>query len=233
MDEPKEYWAQKAEELKKDGKFEEAVKALDKIHEIENEEKQVDYMYKKAIQYYNIGNLEQAKNTIYSDLQAGHKSYEHFFLLGKILYELEKNEEALEALNKASEEHARRYLKSSIKMEQMKNVRKFEDAVKYSKQVVQENNLNSNYWHLKGNVLFKLRKFDESSSCFETALEKNESDINLQYDLAKSEAWRKNKQKTFDILTEISSKEPSIKGKLRTDSEFDIIREEHSFQKIL
>lgn len=229
MEEPKKYWTQKANELKKAGKFEKAVKALDKIKEIEKDEQQEDYWYKRAVQYYEIGDYEEGKNAIYRDFEIGNKSFNHFFLLGKILHSLEKNEEAIESLNKASEEYARKRLRSSIKIDQMKNVRKFEEAVRYSKEVFQEKDLDSEYWHLKGLILFKLKKFDKASSCFEIALQTNERDINLQYDYAKSEAWRENQDKALEILKKIFSKEPSVKERLKEDKEFEMIKENQLF----
>lgn len=231
MVEPKEFWSQKAEQLKRTGKFEEAVFALDKIHEIEKEERQSDYWYKRGIQYFDIGNYEEAKKAIYKHLELGNKGYEHFVFLGKILYKLEEFEESLESLNKASEENARKYLKNTIKIDQMKNVRKFEDAVKYSNEIFTEKGLDSEYWHLKGLVLFKLEKFKESSLSIEKALESNKTNIFFQYDLAKSELWGGNKEKTVKILTRIASKDSSIKEKLKNDKDFDKIREEIVFLK--
>jgi len=137
MVDPKEHWATKAEELKKAGKFEEVVGLLDKVQEIEKEEKDDNFWYKKAIQYCDLGEYEQAIDALGKDLEINQKSYETFFLLGKILYELKKYEESLECLNKASEEHNRQHLRNSQKIDQMKNVHKFEEAVKYSDKVYQ------------------------------------------------------------------------------------------------
>ena len=86
MADPKQYWTSKAEELKKAGKFEEAIKILDKVQQIEKEEKQDDFWSKKAAHYCEIGEYEQAKDAIYKDFERGHKSYDMFFLLGKILH---------------------------------------------------------------------------------------------------------------------------------------------------
>lgn len=231
MVEPKEYWANKAEEYKKAGKFEDAVQALDKLKEIEKEEKQDDFWYQKAIQYSEIGDYEKAKESLYKDLEVGNKTYDHFFFLGKILHFLKKDEESLECLNKASEEQARKQMRNTLKVDQMKNVRKFEDAVKYSDQTRQENRLNSDYWHLKGLVLFNLRKFQESSSCFETALQTDKNNQNILYEWAKSELGKGNKPKSLEILKQICSKDPDLKERVLEDQDFYKLKSEKEFRE--
>ena len=233
MEEPKEYWEQQAEELRKAGKFEKAVKALDKVQTILKEEKQEDFWFKKSRQCFEIGNYQQARDAIFKDLELGNKSYNRFLLLGEILYNLGNNEEAIESLNKASEEFARKQLRSSIKMDQMRKVRKFEEVVRYSTEGHRQQELDSGYWHLRGLILFKLSKFDEASSCLETALNDNKLDINLQYDFAKSELWNENKQNAIKILKDITSKDSSIKEKIREDKDFHKFKEELLIQKIL
>lgn len=177
MVEPKEYWREKAQDLKKSREFEEAIKILDKISEIEKEETAEEFWYNKAKNYFEIKEYEQAKDAINKDLETGNKTFERFFLLGKILYQLKNYEESLENYNKASEEHASKFMKQKLKIEQMKNVRKFEDAVKYSDAVYQTKQLDADYWHHRGKTLLKLGKIDEGTSCLEKSLEltKNET----------------------------------------------------------
>jgi tetratricopeptide (TPR) repeat protein len=233
MVDPKEYWESKAEELKKDGKFEEAIKIMDKIQEIEKEEKQDDFWNKKAVHYCEIGEYEQAKDAIYKDLERDHKSYDTFFLLGKILYQLKNYEESLECYNKASEEYSRKNLRNTLKIDQMKNVRKFEEAVKYSDLVHQTKQLDSEYWFHRGLVLFSLKKFGESSSCFESALQTNQNNPQYQYEFAKSELWAGNKEKTFEFLEKAVAEDTQIKEKLKLDGGFDQIKDEQRFRNIV
>lgn len=170
MKDPREYWSSQAEKLKKAGKFEDAVKALDKIQEIVKEEKAEDFWFKKAESYFEIKEYEKAKNALYKDLERGHKTFDIFFLLGKIMHELENYEESLECYNKASEEYSSKHMKQTLKIDQMKKVRKFEEAVKYSDMINQTKELDSDFWHHKGKTLLKLGKTDEGSSCFEKSL---------------------------------------------------------------
>ncbi len=83
MVDPKEHWARKADELKKAGKFEEAVGILDKVQEIEKEEKDDNFWYKKANHSCELGEYDQALDELKKDLEINQKSYETFFLIGK------------------------------------------------------------------------------------------------------------------------------------------------------
>ena len=57
MVEPKELWTSKADELKKAGKFEEAIKFLDKVQELEKEEMKNEKMHISIIK--NIVNIKE------------------------------------------------------------------------------------------------------------------------------------------------------------------------------
>jgi tetratricopeptide (TPR) repeat protein len=230
MAEPKDHWAQKAEEFKKEGKFEEAIKVLDKVVGIKKQEKDVNFWNKKAIHYCDIGEFEQAKKSLEKDLEVNQKSYDSFFLMGKILYKLNKYEESLEYFNKASEEYNRQHMRNSNKIDQMKNARKFEEAVKYSDLIYQEKEIDTEFWYQKGMVLTKLKKFKDASSCFETILEKEPENPKFLYEWAKSELGARNKQKSLEILRKACLIDSQVKEKLRIDKDFDPISEEKQFQ---
>jgi tetratricopeptide (TPR) repeat protein len=231
--EPKEHWAQKAEELKKNRKFEDAIKMLDKVEEVKREEEKDDFWHKKAIHLCEIGEYQQAKDALDKDLETNQKNYDSFFLMGKIFYELKKYEESLECYNKASEEYNRQHMRHTNKIEQMKNVNKFEEAVKYSDLVYQEKDIDQEYWYQKGMVLVKLKKFNDASSCFETILEKNQNNPKILYELAKSELYSGNKQKALENLDKACKLDSQTREKLRIDNDFDEISEEKQFQIIL
>jgi len=233
MTDPKKYWEMKANVLKKGKKFEDAIKIVDKFQRLKKDEKVEDFWHKRAIHCCEIGDYEEAKDALIKDLEINQKRYEPLILLGKILYELKEYEESLEYFNKASEEHSRAHLRNIQKIGQMKNVHKFEEAVKYSDLVYHEKTLDYTYWHYRGMTLLKLKKFIEASSCFKTALETDQDNPRILYVLAKSELGAGNKEKAFEILEKICSTNPSNKGKLRIDRDFDQIAEEKRFRVII
>ena len=232
MVEPKEHWISKVEQLKKSRNFEEAIKILDKVQEIEKEENNENFWYKKAINYVEIGEYENAKEALEKDLEINPKSYDTFFLMGKILYELKKYEESLECYNKAIEEQDSLHLRNTHKIDQMKKVHKFEEAVKYSDMVYQEKQIDNVYWRHKGMTLFKLKKFDEASSCFERVLKSDENNEKTLYELAKSELFLGKIQKSLKILEKICVINPSIREKLRIDKDFDHLADEKQFRNL-
>ncbi len=233
MVEPREHWILKAEQLKKEGRFEEAIKILDKVNEIKNEERDVDFWYKKAQNYCEIGEFEQAKDTLYKDLEINSKKYETYFLLGKVLCSLKKYEESLECYNKASEIHDSKHLRTAQKVDQMKKVHKFEEAIKYSDLLYQEKPLDPDYWDHRGRVLFHLKKFNESSKCFKKCLEINPDDPKILYELAKSELFEGNKKKSLDMLEKIYKIDPRITEKLSIDEDFEQVFQEKQFRIIM
>ncbi|MDH3611271.1 MAG: tetratricopeptide repeat protein [Nitrosopumilus sp.] len=233
MTDPKEHWTKKAEEYKKDGKFEEAIKMLDKANEIKKEEKDPDYWFKKAIHFCDIGQYQSAKNALEKDLETKQKNYDSFFLRGKILYNLKNYEESLECFNKASEEYNRKHMRNTHKIDQMKNVNKFEEAVKYSDLVYQEKEIDQEFWFQKGMTLNKLKKFSEASLCFETILEKKQNNPKILYELAKSELLVGNQKKSLEILEKACKLDSQVKEKLRIDKDFETISEEEKFQSLL
>ena len=233
MTDPKEHWALKADEFKKAGKFEEAIKMLDKVNEVEREEKDFDHWYKKAIHFCEIGEYVPAKNALEKDLETKQKSYDSFFLMGKILYKLKNYEESLECFNKASEEYNRRHMRHTHKIDQMKNVNKFEEAVKYSDLVYQEKEIDQDFWFQKGMTLNKLKKYNEASLCFENILEKKQNNPKILYELAKSELWSGDRQKSLEILEKACKLDSHVKEKLRIDKDFEQLSEEKKFQIML
>jgi tetratricopeptide (TPR) repeat protein len=153
--------------------------------------------------------------------------------MGKIFYQLKKYEESLEFYNKASEEYSSQHLRNVNKIDQMKNVKKFEEAIKYSDKVYQGKEIDDEFWYQKGLVLNKLKKFIEASLCFKKILKKNKNNSKILYELAKSEMWTGNTQGSLQILENACLLDYNIKEKLRIDNDFKPISEEKKFQSLV
>ena len=132
----------------------------------------------------------------------------------------------MECYNKAIEEQDSLQVRNTHKSDQINKVHKFEEAVKYSDMVYQEKQIDNVYWRHKGMTLFKLKKFDEASSCFERVLKSDENNEKTLYELAKSELFLGKIQKSLKILEKICVINPSIREKLRIDKDFDHLADE-------
>jgi len=214
------FYAKKSEELKKEKKFEEALKFSDKAAEIKEEEKSEYFWYKRAIRLREFGEYEDAVNCLDKDLSVNKKSYDTYFLKGQILVQLENYAEAIECFNKASEESDQRYLHNSNKVERLKKAKKFEKALKYTDLSNNENLLDNEFWHNKGIAFFKLKKYEDAHVCFTQALEIAGSESNILYDQAKCELALGNKEKCLELLEKSCKLNPNGKEKLKVDNDF-------------
>jgi tetratricopeptide (TPR) repeat protein len=222
---------EKATELKKERKFEEALKFVDKATEVKKEEKSDYFWYKKAVRCCEFGEYEEAIDCLNKDLSIHKKSYETYFLKGLILIQLKNSAEAIECFNKASEERNQQYLQNSQKVNQMKKVRKFEKALIYTDLSVSEKPLDSEFWHNKGIAFFKLKKYESAVDCFTKALQGKEIP-KILYDQAKCELFLGNEEKGLEILEKSCNLDPNGKEKLRVDSDFSQLSDNKKFRSI-
>jgi len=227
------FYIKKAEELKKEKKFEEALKFTDKATQIKKEEKSDYFWYKRAVHCCEFGEYEDAIECLDKDLSMHKKSYETYFLKGLILVQLKNYAEAIECFNKASEERNQQYLQNSKKVEHMKNARKFEKALIYTDLVVHEKQLDAEFWHSKGIAFFKLKKYEDAKECFTNALEVKEADPKILYDQAKCELFLGNEEKGLDILEKSCNLDPISREKLRVDDDFSQLSTNKKFRIIL
>ena len=233
MDDLFTFYNKKSEELKKEGKFEEALEFKDKAIQIQQDEKSPEYFYKKGIQDCEMGKYEEALEKFDKDLTTRGSSYETFFAKGKILLNLKKYSEAVECFNKASEEHDKHYLNSTKKVEHMKKAHKFEKALVYTDLALNEQPLDDTFWYHKGMALLKLKKYEVASSCFKKSLEIKNDDPKLLYELAKCEFFDGNKEEFWKIMESACELEPQNKEKLRVDVDFPDLSKEEKFRILM
>lgn len=227
------FFAKKAEKLKAERKFEEAILFSDKANEIKEEEKSDDYWYKRAIHCCELGEYEEAVECLDKDLTLHKKSYETFFLKGLILYELKNYEESIECYNRAAEDRNQNYLQSSKKIGYMKKVQKFEKALMYSDLVHNEKPLDENFWYHKGLSFLKLKKYDKASECFKNSMEIKNNDPKLFYSLSKCELFLGNEEKCLELLEKACTIDSGTKDKLRIDNDFSSLSNNKQFRIIL
>lgn len=233
MDDISSFYAKKAAELKKDKKFEEALRLSDRATQIKQEEKSENFWYMRAVHCCELGEYEDAVECLDKDITMHKKSYETFFLKGVILMQLDNFAEAIECFNKASEERNQSFLQSSKKAERMKKVNKFEKALLYTDLAVNEKPLDSEFWYHKGMAFFHMKKYPESHDCIMNALEFENNDFKIRYAQAKCELFLENKDKSLEILEKICKDDLVSKEKLRIDNDFSTLSDNKKFRMIL
>lgn len=233
MDDIPSIYNKKAEELKKARKFEEALKFTDKARIIKKEERAEDFWYKKAVRCQELGEYEDAIKCLDKEVSVHTASFETYFLKGQLLVQLKKYADAIECFNKASEERNQQYLKNSKKVETMKKVQKFENALKYKDLTINEVPLDEKFWRYKGTAFLKLKKYEDAKECFTNALEIKENDAKTLYDQAKCELFLGNEEKSLDILKKSCDLDSVSKEKLREDDDFSHLSNNKKFRTII
>lgn len=232
MDDLSPFLTNKANELIKEKKFEEALKIMDEIQQIKEEQKSPDFWYVRGLRLCDVGEYEQALECFDKDLTLNRKSFNAFFKKGQILFQLKKYADAVECFNKSSEIQHQQYLQSKEKAQQLKKVRKFEKSLIYYDLAAHEKPLDESFWHYKGLALFKLQKYDTAHSCFTKALEIKQ-DTKILYELAKCNLFLGDVERCLEILDKICDVEPFNKEKLRVDVDFASLSENNKFRMIL
>ncbi|AFS81053.1 hypothetical protein NKOR_05850 [Candidatus Nitrosopumilus koreensis AR1] len=233
MNDISSFYAKKAEKLKKDKKFEEALKLTNKATQIKQEEESENFWYSRAVHCCELGEYEDAVNCLDKDLSVHKKSYETFFLKGLLLMQLTHHAEAIECFNKAAEERNQNYLQSNKKAERLKKAHKFEKALLYADLAINEKQLDNEFWYNKGLCFFHLKKYVESNDCFAHALDVKNDDFKTLYAQAKCELFLENESKCLEILENICKHDLVCKEKLRVDHDFARLSKNKGFRMIL
>ena len=219
MSKPEEYWLEKAEKMKKQGKFEEYVRCMDKVEEIDDSQNE-DYWHKRAVSFLEIKNYEEALKCFDNDLQTKKPNFESFFEKGRVLFLLKKYAEAVECFNKAWEIKYEDYLKFNTKGETLKNYKKFEKAVMQFDEAHSIDGIPESFWYLKGSAEFKIGEFQEGLDTSNEGLKQNPKDSELLYNKAKCLHRLKNKNDCFENLSNALRNEPTLIKKIETDEDW-------------
>ena len=232
MKDPDDFWKNKAELLKKSGKFEEALKAYDKAAKIEEGKKKSDSWYEQATSFFEIGEYEKALECLENDLNFNQQSFETLFEKGAILFLSKKYPEALECFNKAYESTYDEFLDSSTKIEKLKDNKKFERAVLISDKAQKVKPISPKFWHFKGMVLHEMGQFDEAIKCFNEGIKSGQESSELFYDLAKSKLKLGKVDECIDSLENACQRDSTIQKTISVDTTFEKLQDNQRFRQI-
>ena len=232
MSGPDDFWKNKASMLKKEGKFEEALKAYDKAAKIEKGSEKADSWYEKAISFSEIGDYEKALECLENDLNFNEPSFQTLFEKGRILCMTKKYPEALECFNKAYESTYDDYLDSSSKIEKLVEHKKFEKAVLVSDKAMDVKPISQKFWHFKGIALHEMKRFEEAIECFNEGIENGQESAEIFYDLAKSQLMLDKVDDCLNSLEKACKIDSTLQKAITIDSTFESISKNQKFRQI-
>ncbi len=232
MKEPDDFWRNKAEILKKSGKFEEALKAYDKAAKIEEGKKKSDSWYQQAISYSEIGNYENALECLENDLKFNKPSFQTLFEKGIMLCLLKKYADAIECFNKAYESTFDDFLGSSNKIEKLVEHKKFEKAVLMSDKAMDVKPISQKFWHFKGIALHETKQFEDAIKCFNEGMADGKESAELFYDMAKSQLMFGKIEECIESLEKACKIDSTLLKALSVDSTFEMLSKNQKFRQI-
>ena len=232
MEKPDEFWKNKAELLKKSGKFEEALIAFDKASKFEQGEEKSDTWYQKACSYSEIGNYEKAMECLENEIKFNKPSFDALYVKGIILCISKNYSEAIECFNKAYESTFDEFLDSDNLAKSLKEHKKFEKAVMVTDQANTVKTISQKFWYFKGIALFGIKKFEEALECFNKALKTGQESAELFYEMAKSQLMIGKIDDVIDSIEKACTIDPSFRKVLSVDPIFESLKENQKFRQI-
>jgi len=229
---PDEFWKNKAELLKKSGKFEEALKALDEASKYEEGKNKSDSWYQKACSFSKIGNYEKAMECLENEMKFNKPSFQTLFEKAIILCFSKNYPEAVECFNKAYESTYDEFLDNRNLAHSLKDHKKFEKAVLFYDQAVNVKPISQKFWHFKGMALFGIKKFEDALQCFHEAVKNGQESAELFYDMAKSQLMVGKIDEGIDSLEKACKINQSFRKVISVDPIFERLKENHRFRQI-
>ena len=233
MEDPVEFWRKKAEVCRKSGKFEEALKYLNKALEFEGARKKEKFWYKKALALFETGEYEESIKCLDKELQVSKDDSDVYFGKAIALFALHQYVESVECFNKSYEINYGKYLKTLNQANSLKNHKKMEQVVEYYDTLNKFAPPHFNFWFYRGLALHKIKKFDEAIESYDKALEMKPEDSSIIiYHKARSELEAGRQDKCIELLEEACEMDSSNKKLLKIDPVFEELRNNTRFRAL-
>jgi tetratricopeptide (TPR) repeat protein len=227
-----DYWLTKAEQLKKQGKYEEVVKSVDKASMVKESLNKEKYWFSKGQILASIERYEEAIICFDKELQFNKISFDTLYEKGLAFFNLKKYTEAVECFNKAWEIKHEEFMKLNNQGTTLKNYKKFEKAVLYIDQANAITDIKCEFWYYKGCSLYEINKYEEASDCFDKALKMKPDDPVVLFNKAKCQIMLGNTSKSVQLLEKSWELEPKMKVKIQTEKIFEKLIENQKLNKI-
>ncbi|BAY24959.1 peptidase, M50 family protein [Calothrix sp. NIES-2100] len=213
-------------------KYEQAIACYDKI--IKNQPKNADAWYGRGYALNYLHKHEEAIAAYDQTIQIQPDNNDAWYLRGYSLYSLQRYIEALAAYDKALE----------IKFDQpeiwfdkgmvLQDLERYEEAIAAYDRVIQLNANHTKAWNYKGISLMNLQQYEEALAIYEQAIIINPEDPYYWYNQACCYALQNNVILATEKLQQAIKLDPeNIRQLVKTDHDFDGIREHELFQSLV
>ena len=222
---------QKAEELKKEHRFEEAMELMNKVADLEHNRRPENFWNETGLHLCNMGKYEDALECFDKDLGFNATSFDTHFAKGVTLYLLARYDESLESFFKAHEINYSNLQSRSTLIENLKEHKKFEDALtqpRLESGKLKEHRL----WYYLAITLYQLKQYDEALENFDRAAKTMANDASTFYDWAKCELMASDAEKCLELLQRACDLDSSNQRLLQIDPAFDQIRNNEKFRML-
>ena len=225
MGNSRDFMLDEVKELTQSGNFEDAIKKLDDINKVHNNQDK-DYWFNKGQRFLEIQNYSEAIKCFDKDLELNKKSYRTFMIKGRAMYLDGTHHEAIECFNNALEIKFEDYLKNVDQAKNLKNVKKFENAIKHYDSVNHGDVVDSKFWQYKAQALFEIEKYNEASDCYDNILKNEPDNAEILYNKAKCETCLGKIESCTVLLEKACKIDSSIIKKLKNEPLFKELSKE-------
>lgn len=222
---------EKAEQLKKAGNFEEALKLLNTARGMDAKKKAEKYWRQLGLSNLASGKYEVALDCFDNDLEVNGKSFDTLFAKGITLHALGKHSDAVQNFHSAYEMIHADTLKYSTKKEMLKTYKRFEEIVR-SPNKKPEASLDV-FCYLLGISLYELGRYDEAAESLRQASKLKANVPFVLYALARCELLLKHEEDCLNLLERTCNLDSAPKMLLRVDPVFMQLRDNERFRTLL
>ncbi len=233
-----DYWSYKGDVLNELGRHEDASKFYEisiRVYEISisSNPSYSTYWSGKADALFSLKRYEEALISYETAINLDSNDPENWLGKGNALVELKRHQEALEAYDRAinlDSNNSEYWLnKGNLLLE----LKRYQEALEAYDQALKLDSSNSEGWYFKGYLLQELKRYGEALEAYEEAIRLNLNDIDSIYNIACIYSLLNNKSEALKYLRKAIQLNKSQKEEAKTDVDFDNIKNEDEFKKLI
>ncbi|MBO3460795.1 tetratricopeptide repeat protein [Aetokthonos hydrillicola Thurmond2011] len=225
-------WNNKGNALRNLGRYEEAISYYDQALKI-----QPDYYYawnNKGIVLDDLGRYEEAISCYDQALKIQPDHYYAWNNKGNALRSLGRYKEAISCYDQALKIQPDYNYAWNNKGNALRNLGRYEEAISYYDQALKIQPDDHKAWSNKGIALDDLGRYEEAISCYDQALKIQPDYHKAWYNKACCYAIQGNIERAIENLQQaINLNASEYQEMAKSDSDFDIIREDERFQSLI